>query len=474
MKKLKIYLCLIAAAAVAVAAIIGAGVAARGCSELPEPNLPEPNLPEPKLQSLDYNESTEALNNPDQGFYRPVYVKVTDTEVKPNANINSAARLLHLRMDISAYSSAAGGADKPLTDKALSDFENMLADMRKREKNAIVRFAYAPGFGDMKNAEPSDAVMQGHIIQICSVLNKYESVITAVEVGMIGPWGEMHSSDIANAGHISPLIDAYLGNTENIAVLVRTPKMIYDYLGISGGQIADYKTPTNDKSARLGLFNDGYLGSANDLGTYADRERDVAFLSERNVRLPFGGEVVAPDSKLHDIENCLPEMYALKLSYLNIEWNNNVIDKWKKTFYTESCGNDKHYYGSTAFSYIENRMGYRFVLRRSALGYASGRLYGKLETENAGFGNMFKKKQIQIIVADSLGNEVFSGSAGLYGGESDVKFEFECALPAGGYSVYMRICGDESDGAPLYAVRFANGGIWNEGLKANQIGVISA
>ena len=57
MKKLKIYLCLIAAAAVAVAAIIGAGVAARGCSELPEPNLPEPNLPElnlpePKLQSL--------------------------------------------------------------------------------------------------------------------------------------------------------------------------------------------------------------------------------------------------------------------------------------------------------------------------------------------------------------------------------------------------------------------------------------
>lgn len=143
MKKFKIYLCLIAAAAVAVAAIIGAGVAARGCSELPEP----------KLQSLDYNESTEALNNPDQGFYRPVYVRVTDTEVKPNANINSAARLLHLRMDISAYSSAAGGADKPLTDEALSGFENMLADMRKREKNAIVRFAYAPGFGDMKNAE---------------------------------------------------------------------------------------------------------------------------------------------------------------------------------------------------------------------------------------------------------------------------------------------------------------------------------
>ena len=67
MKKLKIYLCLIAAAAVAVAAIIGAGVAARGCSELPEPKLPEP-----KLQSLDYNESTEALNNPDQGDRKSV------------------------------------------------------------------------------------------------------------------------------------------------------------------------------------------------------------------------------------------------------------------------------------------------------------------------------------------------------------------------------------------------------------------
>lgn len=460
-KKFKLYLCIIAAAVVAIAAIIGAGAAARACGG--------------KEQTAENSESLEALNNPDQGFYRPVYTKVTKTGVTPNGNIKSAARLYHLRMDISAYSAAAGGEDVPLTQEALNGFESLLSDLRTREKNAVVRFAYAPSFGDMKNAEPSLEIMKGHIRQICSVLNKYESVITAVEVGMIGPWGEMHSSSIANAEHISPLIDEYLTNTQNIAVLVRTPKMIYNYLNLtSDEQISGYVTSAEDKSSRLGLFNDGYLGSGNDLGTYVKRDRDVVFLSERNIRLPYGGEVVIPDSSLHDIENCLPEMYALKLSYLNVEWNNKVIEKWKNTFYTKACGGDKHYYGQSAFTYIENRMGYRFVLRRSEVNFAKGKLSAKLKIENVGFGNMFKKKFAEIIVADAAGEVIHSERIANYCGESAVEFNFNCNLPAGEYGVYMRIYGDELDGKRLYTVRFANDGIFDETLKANKLAVIKA
>lgn len=455
-KYLKICFCCVLAAIVAAGAILTAALVTKCVSGRREDPV--------------YDESTDKVDNPDQGFYRPVYTEVTETEVKPNGNINSAARLLHLRMDISAFSSAAGGRDAPLTQAALDGLEALLADMRTREKNAVIRFAYAPKFGDMKDAEPPPDIMREHIRQACGIFNKYESVITAVEVGMIGPWGEMHSSKIADAAHISPLIEEYLTDTQGIAILVRTPKMIYDYLGIAGADAAEYAVPPEHKAYRLGLFNDGYLGSASDLGTFADRERDIAFLSRQNAHLPYGGEVTVPESTLHNIENCLPEMRRTGLSYLNIEWNDKVIEKWKNTKYTKKCGDDKQYYGKSAFTYIENRLGYRFVLKKSALDVRGGKARIELRLENAGFGNLLKQKRAEIIFADADGGAVYTQSVENFTGAERLSYEVNADLPAGEYTAYLRLFGDTLGGAPIYCVRFANSGLWHEAFKANKLG----
>jgi len=198
--------------------------------------------------------------------------------------------------------------------------------------------------------------MLEHIRQLSEVYEKYPDVITAIEVGMVGPWGEMHTSEKANAETINALTDAFLENTTQIPVLVRTPKMIYNYLGITLEETAAYQIKPADKAYRLGLFNDGYLGSNSDLGTYTDRNKEVNWLSLQTDHLPFGGEVVVPDSSLHDIENCLPEMFLMNLSYLNEEWNDAVIKKWKETTYSEAAGEDSLYYGKTAFNYIVNHL----------------------------------------------------------------------------------------------------------------------
>ena len=51
-------------------------------------------------QKLNYTESVAKINNPDQGFYRPVYVKVSEEGVSYNQNIVTAStRLYHLRAD---------------------------------------------------------------------------------------------------------------------------------------------------------------------------------------------------------------------------------------------------------------------------------------------------------------------------------------------------------------------------------------
>lgn len=436
-------------------------------SAVPTPAITTKQYP----QDLNYQESTERINNPDQGFYRPIYVRVTEDGVSYNKNIvNNTTQLYHLRVDISAFSQANNEtADKALTENALSGIDELLSYLQEKNKSAIARFVYDPGLNGASNKEPALDIILQHITQLSAILDQYHDTLTAIEVGLVGPWGEMHTSTMANKDVINALIDAYLNNTTEIPILVRTPKMIYNYLGITMDDIDTYRIENTAKAYRLGLFNDGYLGSSTDLGTYSNREKEVPWLALQNGHLPYGGEVVIPDSTLHDIENCLDEMFQLHLSYLNIEWNYNVIDKWKNSTYTEVAGADSLYYGETAFQYIENHMGYRFVLENSILEYdtAVSQFGIDLSLKNVGFGNLNRPMNMTLLLESETG-EITSINAGQFNSEEKITFQTDLNLTEGNYNVYLKL----DKGNDRYALRFAND-LWNEELQANQIGSFS-
>lgn len=423
------------------------------------------------IQDLNYQEITDTINNPDQGFYRPIYVSVKEDGVSYNKNIvTDTTQLYHLRIDISAFSQANNETeDKVLTETALSGIDELLSYLQEKNKSAIARFVYDPGLNGASNKEPALDIILQHISQLSPILDQYHDTLTAIEVGLIGPWGEMHTSTMANKDVINALIDAYLNSTTEIPILVRTPKMIYDYLGITMDDISTYRIESTAKAYRLGLFNDGYLGSSTDLGTYSNREKEVPWLALQNGHLPYGGEVVIPDSTLHNIENCLDEMFQLHLSYLNIEWNYNVIDKWKNSTYTEAAGVDSLYYGETAFQYIENHMGYRFVLENSILEYdtAISQLGIDLSLKNVGFGNLNRKMNMTLLLESETG-EITSMDAGQFHGEEKITFQTNPNLAEGNYNVYLKL----DKGNDKYALQFANN-LWNEELQANQIGSFS-
>ena len=422
-------------------------------------------------QNLNYQESTERINNPDQGFYRPIYVRITEDGISYNKNIvNDTTQLYHLRIDISAFSQANNEiADKALTENALSGIDELLSYLQEKNKSAIARFVYDPGLNGSSNKEPALDMILQHISQLSTILDQYHDTLTAIEVGLIGPWGEMHTSTMANKDVINALIDAYLNNTTEIPILVRTPKMIYNYLGITIDDIDTYRIESTAKAYRLGLFNDGYLGSSNDLGTYSNREKEIPWLALQNGHLPYGGEVVIPNSTLHDIENCPEEMFQLHLSYLNIEWNYNVIDKWKNSTYTEAAGADSLYYGETAFQYIENHMGYRFVLENSILEYdtAVSQFGIDLSLRNVGFGNLNRPMNMTLLLESETGEITFI-DAGQFNGGEKITFQTDLTLKDGNYNVYLKL--DKGNGK--YALRFAND-LWNEELQANRIGSFS-
>lgn len=427
------------------------------------------------LQEIDYSESIVTIHNPDQGFYSAACVQVGQETIADRSYIiNDNYQIYHLRMDISEFSSVVNGnEDLPLTQTALKNIDDMLKVYKEKEKNVIIRFAYDKNFAGSKDQEPSVEMMITHITQLCPILNKYIDTLTAIEVGMVGPWGEMHSSQVANSQTIPLLIEQFLSNTNDIPILVRTPKMIYDYLGITINDIDTTFIKSEDKAYRLGLFNDGYLGSGSDLGTYTNREKEVSWLSHQTEHLPFGGEVTIPGSSLHDIETCLPEMYQINLSYLNYAWNYEVVqDKWKNSYYTEECGNDNLYYGQSAFTYIQNHLGYRLVLENSIFNYSSSfkDLNISLQIKNIGFGNLNRTKNLTLYFVNKE-NQIKSVHVGKYNGENKIEISTSLDLANGEYNVYLSV-NTLIDNSPAYNIQFANN-LWNSEISANLIGKIT-
>ncbi|MBQ8425736.1 MAG: DUF4832 domain-containing protein [Clostridia bacterium] len=426
-------------------------------------------------QNLSYAEITTDILNPDQGFYKTATIKVSPESVEDRSYIISKDyQIYHLRFDLSEFSSAFNEKeDLQLTIQALTQIDTLINKFFKAGKNLVVRFSYDKNFDGNKNQEPSEDMILKHITQLCSILNKYPITITAIEAGMVGPWGEMHSSTLATPETISKIIDKFLTNTQNIPILVRTPKMIYDYLGITIDDIDTYKIDKNSKAYRLGIFNDGYLGSDSDLGTYTDREKETTWLSNQTNHLPFGGEVTGEKSTLHDINKCLPEMFKMNLSYLNYEWNDKIVqEKWQEQKYDNTCGTDLNYYGQSAYHYIKEHLGYRLVLKKSIFSYSSlfNNLKVKLSIENVGFGEFNKTKNL-IVYFIKDGKIEKSIPIQKYSGESEIEFNIDITSFKGDYLVYLGIVSTQN-GQICYPVRFANN-LWSETLSANLIGGIA-
>ena len=428
------------------------------------------------VQDIDYSENTQQILNPDQGFYRTAQIDVTEEGVEDKTYIiKDDFQMYHLRMDISAFSGVVNNQhDKQLSQQSLQGIENTIKVFYNNQKNLILRFAYDKDFDGNVDFEPNEQMIYTHIGQLCEVLNKYPQTITAIEAGMVGPWGEMHTSKKANPQIISKIIDEFLTCTTNIPVLVRTPKMIYDYLSVSQQQFLNQGFGQNKKAQRLGLFNDGFLGSETDLGTYTDRQTEIQAISKHLSYLPYGGEVVRPSSSLHDIDKCLPEMFDINLSYLNYEWNDQIVQqKWKQQLYTNSCGNDQNYFGKTAYEYINNHLGYRLILEKSTFYYSAkfDNLNARLQIKNVGFGNFYKQKQIEVLFVKN--NQIEKTiDIGNYNGEQNIVFECDISNLNGEYQIYIRIASKSAQNKCMYAVQFANN-LWHNDLSANLIGGIN-
>jgi hypothetical protein len=384
-------------------------------------------------QDIDTTDAMATLDNFDRGFYTPQVLHLKPSGGKPIGK--PWAKLLHLRAEISEFSShawlgidsASGdtirGKDQDLTEDALNVLQESLDSIRSFGGHVIVRICYDPWYNGRSNVTPDHEWVLKHVKQLAPVLSKNTDVIVALEMGMHGAYGEMHSDTNITYDRVAEAVNLMLRNTPpELKILTRTGNYSAKVLGfdnwgvdfhIDGEKFAEIAKAKGDTMYRVGMFNDGYLGTQYDYGTWgADcatsicREEGVAWLEKYGINTPYGGEALTTAENYQVINT--PEFLAYEgfrthTSYLNIQWNNKLIDSWKKTPFTQK---DFDYDPArvdslSGFKYINDHLGYRFVLRESWLSDtvgSDGILRAKLRIQNVGFGNLTREVMASVYI----------------------------------------------------------------------------
>ncbi|MBR1870467.1 MAG: DUF4874 domain-containing protein [Kiritimatiellae bacterium] len=377
-----------------------------------------------------------------------------------------------------------GGRDIPLTDDALDSIRQTFANARANGAMMIVRFGYT--WSDACGCEPSNFdTLLAHIAQIGGVMKDYGDVVLAVECGMCGPWAEMHSSNYLAPEHKVKLIDAWMAALpKNVALLVRSPSCVVEYSGkdsetfmklVRSGKYYE-KQPAQ---RRIGMYNDGYLGTEWDYGTWPGgknsftRAQGVEYLEARR-NVPYGGELAyIGDGEAHKVKlfdtkeyNIVEEWYRTHLSYLrNINGKSESLPRriGELSFsheYDFAGMPDLHeWYGKDLRFFMREHMGYRFVIRGAKV------MRDKIEVsiENTGFGHLLLKSAGELVV----GKKSIPAKLDLRTLKPGETRAFTIPIPKSAQEIAPKVALRLKLATPAeQEIKFANDALWDDSLAA--------
>lgn len=448
---------------------------------------------------IDYTERVGTVRTPGAGYTSTLAFRCKPGETKA---YNPTGDLTLLFVDIGGFSSGSNGTTDsdgnytPGTDYDLDEtfFKSMRTTLENCRQNgcmAALRFRYDAN--GVRDPEPATfEQMLRHIEQIREdgFLEDYQDILCFVESGFVGCYGEQWGGKYCSIPDKAKLLELMLDVVPDpIPVTVRTPNIFAQWAGITEEELGTYVLEPGSRASRVGLYNDGYMGSNSDLGTFHDRERDLKWLRQQTLTSYYGGEFSGnlDFAKQYDTylpEHAVPEMYYSHLSYINA----NIYQLYKDyTFgaaYDVEGVDNSAYYGQTVFQFMRDHLGYRFVLRDSDLSESVSQgdtLRLCMDVENTGFANPIPRQKAEILLEKDgqyLRTEVDADSRTWYSCTT-VSPEFDLHLPAalepGRWNVYFKLStGDNTLGQLEYrSVQFANAHTWNEQLGANYLGSFS-
>lgn len=286
----------------------------------------------------EFKEGNNVLANPDRGFY----IQIDSSDYERIPDVAKEVRVIFLAFNIEEY------IHEDISEDKLKELRCAL-DLAQEEHVAVI-FRAAYGYHD--NVFEPDRIerMGRHIEQIAGILNRYADQILVVQAGMLGEYGEWHSSrylegkegeDRKSRLYILKQWETYLN--PQIKVAVRRPRFIRE--AMEGNILMN----------RLGFHNDALLSTDDDMGTYDDPEMgrmDEMNWMQNNLSGQINGGEMPMLGELSLPENADREFAGLHISYLNLKYNEAVLARWDETDMKEM----------NAKSYLENHLGYRLFV----------------------------------------------------------------------------------------------------------------
>ena len=386
------------------------------------------------------------LANPERGLYRSVDL-VTERDLSWVADEGKRLAFASVRLD------AWRGADLP--QSLLDDLGLGIDAARAAGLKLVLRFAY--NAGPWPNTEPdaSKERILGHIAQLGPVFASHSDVIFVVQAGFIGAWGEWHSSTeglLDDPQDRYDILDALLAAlpAERMTQL-RTPMLKDAGYGLLDAASAFSGAPV----ARIGHHNDCFLADATDQGTFAadDPEAWRDRVAAEGLFTPVGGETCAP-STFSGCANALAELERQRWTFLNHGWHPDVIQGWMD----DGC-----------WAEIGDRLGHRLELVDGSVVAGVDAVTITLRVRNTGFAPVLVGRPLVLLIDGAAVAPVATDNA-----------DARQWTPGGLHSVQLELPGQSSgehafglvlpDPAPglnadsRYAIRFANVGVWSDGV----------
>ena len=356
-------------------------------------------------------EISSELANPYTGWYHMYgYVLGSDTISNlpdpDSSDDTDESGIILLEINLCRFS------NKALSSSALSQLDTILSAWRKNGNQIILRFLY-DWDGKALESEPQsiDQIFQ-HMDQTAEIVNRYTDCIFLMQGAFVGNYGEMNNSNYLSDENCTALIQHLADVIDpSIFLSVRTPAQRRRVLN-------SMEVPSEENAfdgslfSRLGLYNDGMLGTANDTGTYGDtpasadayrsawiRENELSFQNVLCNFVPNGGEVIL-DNPYNDLDNAISDLSRMHVSYLNSAYDTTVLNKWKNTIFQDETS---IFNGLSGYDYIGRHLGYRYVVRGTSLGRSSL----TIQLENVGFSVGYRNLDLQLTLVSEDG-EVFS------------------------------------------------------------------
>jgi hypothetical protein len=342
-----------------------------------------------------------------------------------------------------------------------------MATLRRAGLKCVLRFAYS---GSENEADaPLNIVLQ-HLEQLRSVFEANADVIAVLQAGFIGAWGEWYysSNNLKTQSIRAAILDRMLDVLPSRRMIqLRTPAYKTEYLQ-NATALTGSTAFTGSGAARIGHHNDCFMASPTDYGTYADVEKEKAYINSEGVYVPVGGETCPPSGvDPADCRKAEGEMRNLRWSFLNADYYRGVNDRWT----TLGCMDN-----------IIRELGYRFVLQSvfcNGKVAPGGAVTVELSLNNTGYACPYNPRKMEFVLQNTVTAEIYLAVV-----DEDPRFwkpnvpenlKFSLGLPkdmpAGFYGLYLNLPDPEPllYGRPEYSIRMANRNVWEAATGYNNL-----